>query len=73
CAGLLAHYCITSALQLAPAVIVSPMDFLRLPVMVFIGAIFYNEPFNIWIIVGALLIFLANFWNVWEESRQKTI
>ena len=71
CAGLLAHYCITSALKLAPAMIVSPMDFLRLPVMAFIGATFYNEGFNLWIIVGALIVFAANFWNIWEEGRQK--
>lgn len=70
-AGLLAHYCITSALKLAPAVIVSPMDFLRLPLMAFIGATFYNEGFNVWIIVGALIVFVANFWNIWEEGRQK--
>jgi len=73
CAGLLAHYCITSALKLAPAVIVSPMDFLRLPVMAFIGATFYNEGFNVWIILGALIVFAANFWNIWEESRQKAV
>ena len=72
CAGLLAHYCITSALKLAPAVIVSPMDFLRLPVMVFIGATFYNEGLNIWVILGALIVFAANFWNIWEEGRHKT-
>jgi len=71
CAGLLAHYCITSALKLAPAMIVSPMDFLRLPVMAFIGATFYNEGFNAWIIVGALIVFAANLWNIWEEGREK--
>lgn len=71
CAGLLAHYCITSALKLAPAVIVSPMDFLRLPVMAFIGAAFYNEGFNVWVILGAVIVFVANFWNIWEESKQK--
>ena len=71
CAGLLAHYCITSALKLAPAMIVSPMDFLRLPVMAFIGATFYNEGFNVWIIVGALIVFAANLWNIWEEGREK--
>ena len=71
CAGLLAHYCITSALKLAPAVIVSPMDFLRLPVMVFVGAAFYGESINFWVILGALIVFSANFWNIWEESRQK--
>lgn len=71
CAGLLAHYCITSALKLAPAVIVSPMDFLRLPVMTFIGATFYDEGLNVWVVLGALIVFAANFWNIWEEGRQQ--
>ena len=29
--GLLAHFCITKALQLAPATVVTPIDFCRLP------------------------------------------
>ncbi len=71
CAGLFAHYCITSALKLAPVMFVSPIDFLRLPIIAFIGATFYNEAINIWVIFGAIIVFSSNFLNIWGESRQK--
>ena len=37
CAGLLAHTCVTNALAVAPAIVVTPMDFLRLPAIALIG------------------------------------
>lgn len=72
CAGLLAHFCLTKALSLAPAGIVMPMDFVRLPVIAIIGAAFYNEAIDIWVFVGALLIFGANYANIRLESRRVT-
>ena len=33
CAGLLAHFCLTTALSLAPATVVVPLDFARLPLI----------------------------------------
>ncbi len=71
CAGLLAHTCLTNALKLAPAVVVTPMDFLRLPAIALIGAAFYSEPLNIWVLLGAALIFAGNYANVWSETRRK--
>jgi drug/metabolite transporter (DMT)-like permease len=69
CAGLLAHTCLTNALSVAPAIVVTPMDFLRLPAITVIGAAFYAEPFNLWVILGAALIFAGNYANVWAETR----
>jgi drug/metabolite transporter (DMT)-like permease len=37
CAGLLAHLCLTNALKVAPATVVVPFDFIRLPVIAVIG------------------------------------
>jgi drug/metabolite transporter (DMT)-like permease len=71
CAGLFAHYCIASALKLAPVMVVSPIDFLRLPIVAIIGASFYNEAINIWVIVGAIIVFSANILNIWGESKTK--
>ncbi len=70
CAGLLAHTCLTKALSVAPAIVVTPMDFLRLPAITIIGAAFYAEPFNLWVLLGAALIFLGNYANVWSETRK---
>ncbi len=71
CAGLLAHFCITTALKLAPVMVIAPIDFLRLPIVAFIGASFYNEAINVWVIIGAVIVFSSNFLNIWGESKAK--
>lgn len=68
--GLLAHFSITKALQLAPATVVTPIDFCRLPLIATIGYLFYNEPLDTFIIGGAILIFAANYINIWSETKQ---
>ncbi|MDN5786612.1 DMT family transporter [Pseudorhodobacter sp.] len=55
-AGLTAHFCLTTALSLAPASVIVPMDFLRLPAAFAIGWFLYNEPLDPAIILGAALI-----------------
>ena len=72
CCGLLAHYCLTKALTYAPATIVTPMDFARLPIIATIGMLFYNEPLSFLIILGAIIIFLANYINIRAEAKRKT-
>lgn len=70
CAGLLAHTCLTNALAVAPSIVVTPMDFLRLPAIAIIGALFYAEPLNIWVFLGAILIFAGNYANLLSETRR---
>lgn len=70
-AGLFAHFCITTALHHAPAIIVSPMDFIRLPIMALVGMLWYQEMLDGWVILGALLVFSGNFLNIYVEYRQK--
>ena len=68
--GLTAHFCITKALALAPAIVVIPLDFLRLPLISLIGLFIYNEAFE-WIVVfGAMLIFTAVFINLQAEHQR---
>jgi len=69
--GLLAHFCLTNALSIAPATIVVPMDFARLPVIAVVAMLLYNEPLEIWIFVGAVVIFTANYLNIWTETRKR--
>jgi len=68
--GLLAHFCITKALQLAPATVVTPIDFCRLPVIAAVGYVFYNEALDLFIIGGAIIIFIANYINIWSETQK---
>jgi drug/metabolite transporter (DMT)-like permease len=58
-AGITAHLCLTTALSLAPASVVVPVDFARLPIIAAIGAAFYDEPIDITLFLGAGLIFLG--------------
>ncbi len=67
-AGLLAHLCLTSALSLAPASVVIPIDFTRLPLIAVIGALFYNEPLSLALFVGAALIVMGNIVNLSEKK-----
>ncbi len=68
--GLVAHFCIAKALSLAPATIVAPIDFVRLPVIAVIGMLVYNEALDIWVFLGALIIFGGNYLNIWAENRE---
>ena len=70
-AGLLAHYCYANALAIAPATVVVPFDFVRLPAIAVIGMLHYNEAVDVWVLVGAAIIFAGNYLNIWVETREK--
>jgi drug/metabolite transporter (DMT)-like permease len=65
--GLSAHDCTARALTVADAVVVIPIDFLRLPLIALVGALFYDEPVRAAVLVGALLIFSGNYYNLLRE------
>ena len=71
CAGLVAHFCLTTALGLAPATVVMPIDFTRLPLIALVGMALYGEALDLWIIIGALVIFGGNYLNIWAETRKR--
>ncbi len=62
--ALSAHYCMARAFKLADAMIVVPMDFLRLPLIALVGFLFYNEALDIWVAVGAAIVFIGSYINV---------
>ena len=69
-AGLLAHYCLTSALAIAPATVVVPIDFVRLPTIAIVGMLLYGEALDAWVFIGAAVIFAANYANIWYATRR---
>ncbi len=69
-AGLVAHFCLTRALSLAPAVVVIPFDFARLPVIALIGVVLYGESLEALVLLGAAIILLANWINIRAEGRR---
>ena len=71
-AGLTAHFGLTRAFGFADAIIVAPMDFLRLPLIATVGAVFYAELLRPSVAVGATVVVAANALNMWAERRAKT-
>ena len=69
--GLSAHYCMARAFAHADAIVVVPMDFLRLPLVALIGLLFYGEPLDHWVLVGAAIIFAGIIINVVTERKPK--
>ncbi|MEX3015260.1 DMT family transporter [Gymnodinialimonas hymeniacidonis] len=68
--GLVAHFSLTSAISLAPASVVMPIDFVRLPVIGALAFVLYGEPLEWSVVLGAALIFGANYLNVLTEHRR---
>lgn len=69
--GLFAHYALAQAFSLADAIVVAPMDFLRLPLIAVVGVVIYDERLAPSLIVGAAIIVAANFLNIWGERRRR--
>jgi len=69
-AGLSAHYCLTRAMRIADATLVVPIDFLRLPLIAVVGMLFYGEPLEFSIMLGAAMIFAGTYYSVQRESRK---
>lgn len=69
CSGLLAHFCMTKALGMAPAAVVMPIDFARLPIIALVGVMLYGESLNWPVLLGAAIIFAANYLSISSETR----
>lgn len=67
--GLSAHFCLTTALSMAPSGVVMSMDFTRLPVIAVVGMVLYHEPLEWAVFAGAALILLGNLINLKSETR----
>ena len=72
-AGLTAHYCLTTALSLAPATIVAPMEFIRLPIIAILGMVVYSEPLMLSVFIGAGFILAANILNLREKPKPEQL
>ena len=62
--ALTAHFSLSRALAEADAMVVAPMDFLRLPLIAAVGALFYAEPFDPMVIAGGAVMVVGNLLNL---------
>jgi len=51
--------------------VVTPVDFLRLPLIALIGLMVYGEAIDAFVLIGAAIIFGANYLNLWIETRKR--
>ena len=71
--GLFSHWCITNALAIAPASIVSPMEFQRLPLVAVVGYMLYAEPLDWPVFLGAAIVLGANLMNILAEQKRREV
>jgi len=69
CGAFFAHYCMTRSMMLVDATVAVPIDFIRLPLIAVIGALFYGEAFDPMVIVGAAIIFAGTYYSLSRERR----
>ena len=70
-AGLTAHFCMTRAFMLADAIVVMPIDYLRLPLAVAIGYFVYSESVGWSLVLGAAVIFAGNIYALRHETKRR--
>lgn len=67
--GMSSHLFLARALAHADATVVSPMDFLRLPLSALVGWLLYSEQIDIFTALGAALILTGNLVNLRKAGR----
>ncbi|MER9963189.1 DMT family transporter [Mesorhizobium sp. M0045] len=68
--GMSSHFCMARALVYADATVISPMDFLRVPLSAMIGWLLYHEQIDAFTAGGALLILLGNLLNLQKKAAK---
>lgn len=69
-AALSGHYCMARALAIADAIVVVPLDFLRLPLIAAVGFLFYGESLDWFVLAGGVVMFTGNFINIRAEKKR---
>lgn len=67
--GLAAHYCTARSLSLADAGLVTPLHYLRVPLIAWLGWLLYDETADFWLWIGAAIIFTGTMVNVRGERK----
>ncbi len=69
--ALSAHFSIARAFILADATTVMPIDFLRLPLIIMVGFLFYNEDIDILTLIGAVIVFIGSYMTIYSTNMNK--
>lgn len=69
--GLLSHFCLTNAYRHGDAIMVVPLDFLRIPLIAVVGWQLYGEALDPFVLIGSLIIIAGIVWNLRSEARMR--
>ena len=69
--GLLAHVCLTNAFRHGDAIVVVPIDFMRIPLITLVGVLLYGETFDPMVLLGSAVTAAGILWNIRAESRRR--
>jgi drug/metabolite transporter (DMT)-like permease len=69
--GISGHLCLTNAFRSGDAIVVIPLDFLRIPLIAVVGYAFYAERLDPFVFLGAAFIIGGILWNVVAETRSR--
>jgi drug/metabolite transporter (DMT)-like permease len=69
--SLLAHYSLSSALKYSDASIILPIDYIRLPLIVFIGWYYYDEKISTNVVIGSILIIFGVVFFLNKDFKNK--
>ena len=71
CFATAGHYTMTLAFSMAPVTVTQPITFLQLVWATALGALFFAEPVDIWVILGGALILGSVTFIAWREAVLK--
>lgn len=70
--GLTAHFCLTNAFRHGDAVMVVPIDFLRVPIIAIVGWLLYAEALDPFVFLGGAIILGGVIQNLLSEAHEKS-
>ncbi len=70
--GVCAQFCLTRSFSLAEAGLVSPILFLRLPIVAILGFLIFGQETPVWTWLGACIIFMATLWMTHRETSGRS-
>jgi drug/metabolite transporter (DMT)-like permease len=71
--GGIAQLSVSRAMSMADASIISPIEFLRLPLVVVLAWLLFAEPSDVWTMLGGTAIFAATLSAVLHERRRRPL
>ncbi|KAB2851071.1 MAG: DMT family transporter [Hyphomicrobiaceae bacterium] len=69
--GLVAQYAMARAYAHADAMVVMPIDYLRLPLIALVGTAFFSEALDPYVLLGGAVIIAGNWWNLKAERADR--